>query len=45
MKKKTLKDIFQSLDALQYKILLDLEVISQARVAIERINRHRELTS
>jgi len=45
MKKKTLKDIFQSLDALQYKILLDLEVISRAWIAIERISRDRELTS
>jgi quinolinate synthase len=45
MKKNTLKDVFQSLDALQYEILLDPEVMSRARGASERISRHREMTS
>ena len=45
MKKKPLKDIFQCLDALQYKILFDPKVMSRARIAIERMYCHRELTS
>ncbi|MDD1706944.1 MAG: quinolinate synthase NadA [Methanoregulaceae archaeon] len=37
MKKNTLNDVFHDSDTLQYKILLNLEVISQARVAIKRM--------
>jgi quinolinate synthase len=37
MKKTTLEDVYRSLDALQYEILLDPEVMARARVAIDRM--------
>ncbi len=37
MKKITLEDVCRSLDALQYEILLDPEIMSRARGAIERM--------
>jgi quinolinate synthase len=37
MKKTTLEDVYRSLDALQYEILLDPEIMARARVAIDRM--------
>jgi quinolinate synthase len=45
MKKNTLKDVFLSLDALEYEILLNPEVMSRGRGASDRMNRHGEMTS